>query len=1329
MEDYYIGLDIGDASVGYAVIGKDYHLVKNHSKNMWGARLFEPGKTAKERRLFRSSRRHYERRRKRIALLQRMFEEEILKVDATFFLRLKESFCWKEDSHYKKDYNLFIDSSYNDKIYYKEYPTIYHLRHKLMYSKEKMDIRLVYLGIHHILKYRGNFLYEGQNFDVKSLDVPSKIKSVLNIFAENFEMVDLTQMDQIDFSALENLFINKQISLKQKQEEIQELLKKCFFNSNQLKQFCLLLLGKKANLTVLFSLEGEKVEVNFSSSKYEEERENISLILGEKMDYVEQLFELYSNLFYKSMFSSDSSKVVTCLSEAMLQVYTKHEKDLKLLKKLLKEQDPTLYSSFFREKGDNSYESYIHNSSKFDYDALKKYLKKILSSISSPVVDQILEDIEKDNFLRKINVVQNSLYPYQVHLQELRQILYNQGQYYPFLLEKYDEKTTKIEQLFIFRIPYYVGPLNLNADENGNSRSFAWLTKRENEKITPFNFHQVVDVEKTAENFILRMTNFCTYLLTEKVIPKNSLLYTEFMVLNELKQIRVNGHKLPLVLQQKAIKELFLKQRVIKDSTFKKWLIKQNEYPFLNGNLEIKGYQKEDQFASSMGVFIDFIDIFGEITFQNQKMIEKLIEWITIFEDKKVLKQKIARSYPSLTEEILKKIISKKYQGWSRLSFELLTGTTGICYIDSFGEMFSIMDLLRTTEENFMQILCNKKYGFEEKIYHYNYKEEKSEITLEDVLRIPTSPSVKKGIWQSVCLTSELVSFMGYPPKHIFIEVARSDEKKKRTMSRIDKIRKQYLQMEKSLKEQIEYKKLMGELENYDVLDERVYLYFMQFGKCLYSSKPLNIHDLSSYEIDHIIPRSLIKDDSFDNLALVYKEMNQCKKADLTLKTSIIEKQKSFWKLLQDHDFMSSKKYFNLCRKEFRAEDIEGFINRQLVETRQIVQHVIHLFNSIYKEDTVVSVKASLSSDYRKRYQLYKFRELNHFHHAQDAYLAACLGLYILVRYPKLKNEFIYNLYLQKKIVFSNNSNRYGFILDGMEKDYEDKERSVYLNMQNFHDCVKKTIYQNDPLITRKCEFYSGAFYNQTLYKKGSSSSLVEKKKGLDPLKYGGYTGIQEAYSMLISYVKRGKTVKKMIGIPALLDSMERNGQNVLKEYICKKEGIDHFTILKKYIGRHQAIFYKGQLCYLSSSSEVFNGVEFTLDYAHMEKFKDTFNLIYNQAKGTLDEHLVDELVDYILGKMKIAYPLYQSEREKLELFIKEGYYINLRLEEKIRLIRQLFICLSASPSRADLKFLNEKQSSIKFSDAIGRRSGQNIGTGKFIYTSLSGLRRNTYEF
>lgn len=1326
MKDYYIGLDIGDASCGYAVIGDDFHLLKNHSKNMWGARLFEEGKTAKERRLFRSSRRRYDRRRQRIALLQRMFEEEMLKLDETFFLRLKESSLYKEDSHYKNTYTLFIDKSYTDQMYYREYPTIYHLRHQLMYTKEKMDLRLVYLALHHLIKYRGNFLYEGQEFNAERIDIPSKFSQILKDFAESFDDVDETQIEKIDYVSLETLLINRKISSRQKQEEMEVYLKSFFINRKQLKQFCALLLGKTSNVTVLFCLEDmDKMEVCFSSSKYDEEKENVSFALGEQMEILEKMYELYSNLFYKSIFSSSSN----CISEVMISIYDKHKEDLQILKNVLKSHpDKTLYDSFFRGKGKNSYESYIHQSKDFDYDALKKYLTKMLSSITSPEVSYILEELEKDTFLKKINTVQNSLYPYQVHLQELRKIIENQGKYYPFLLEKWDDQTTMIERLFTFRIPYYVGPLNRNVDKMGNPRSFAWFTKKKNEKITPFNFDEVVDIQKSAETFIVRMTNFCTYLLTEKVIPKNSLLYTEFMVLNEIKQIRIDGQPLSLSLQKKMIDELFLKQRVIKDATFRKWLIEEKEIPNLGRDFNISGYQKDGQFASNMGVYIDFINIFGEITSKNKNMIEKIIEWITIFEDKKILKQKIQNAYPFLDEDTIKKILSKKYQGWSRLSRELLTGTTGICYVDSSGEVFSIMDLLKTTNENFMQILSNKKYGFEEKIYHYNYTEEKEQIMLEDVLRIPTSPSVKKGIWQSICLTSELISFMGYPPKHIFIEVTRSDKEKIRTVSRADKIRKQYAAMESSLKEQIEYKKLMKELEQCDVIDDRMYLYFMQMGKSLYSSKPLHIHELSDYEVDHILPRSLIKDDSLDNLALVYKEENQLKKDDLTLKSSIVQSQKPFWQILKEKGFMSSKKYYNLCRKEYRPEDIEGFINRQLVETSQIVKHVIQLFSSIYKEDTVVAVKAKLSSDYRTHYQLYKFRELNHFHHAQDAYLAACIGLYLMKRYPKLQNEFLYNLYLHKKDFFSNGKDRYGFVLDGMKKDFTDLDGNIF-HMRNFHDCLKKTIYQNDPIITRKCEFQSGTFYKQTLYKKGSSSSLIPKKNGLDPMKYGGYTGIQEAYSMLISYVKKGKTLKKLVGVPILIDSMEKNGQRVLKDYICKEEGIDDFTILKNYIGRHQAIHYKGQLCYLSSSGEVFNGVEFKMCVEGMEKFKETLNIIYNHAKGNLDESLVNELVSYILKRMKEAYPLYQSEREKITSFIEGGYFDPLTIDEKVRLIRQLFIVLSASPGRADLKFLNEKQHAFTFSDSVGRRSGQNITSGRFIYPSYSGLRKNTYEF
>ena len=51
---------------------------------------------------------------------------------------------------------FFNDKDYTDKDYYKDYPTIYHLRSKLMTEKTP-DIRKVFLAIHHIIKNRGHF--------------------------------------------------------------------------------------------------------------------------------------------------------------------------------------------------------------------------------------------------------------------------------------------------------------------------------------------------------------------------------------------------------------------------------------------------------------------------------------------------------------------------------------------------------------------------------------------------------------------------------------------------------------------------------------------------------------------------------------------------------------------------------------------------------------------------------------------------------------------------------------------------------------------------------------------------------------------------------------------------------------------------------------------------------------------------------------------------------------------------------------------------------------------------------------------------------------------
>ena len=177
---YYLGLDIGTNSVGWAVTDENYNLYKYAGKRMWGIRLFEGGETAEQRRISRSNRRRLSRKKQRIDLLQELFAKEIAKIDPTFFIRLNESRLHLEDKSTGEKFPLFTDKDYTDIQYYKEYPTMYHLRKELIENPKAHDIRLVYLACHHILKNRGHFLINGSFSDVKKLS--SVCESMLNSF-------------------------------------------------------------------------------------------------------------------------------------------------------------------------------------------------------------------------------------------------------------------------------------------------------------------------------------------------------------------------------------------------------------------------------------------------------------------------------------------------------------------------------------------------------------------------------------------------------------------------------------------------------------------------------------------------------------------------------------------------------------------------------------------------------------------------------------------------------------------------------------------------------------------------------------------------------------------------------------------------------------------------------------------------------------------------------------------------------------------------------------------------------------------------------------------
>lgn len=157
----YVGIDMGTNSVGMAVTDENYRLYRVKGKDFWCSRLFAEANTADERRINRISRRRRQREVARQGILRELFAEEIDKVDEGFFSRLDESRYHIEDRDVQQPYALFADSGYTDKDYYREYPTIFHLRNELLHpKKEQYDVRLVYLAIANMFKHRYHRKYQ-----------------------------------------------------------------------------------------------------------------------------------------------------------------------------------------------------------------------------------------------------------------------------------------------------------------------------------------------------------------------------------------------------------------------------------------------------------------------------------------------------------------------------------------------------------------------------------------------------------------------------------------------------------------------------------------------------------------------------------------------------------------------------------------------------------------------------------------------------------------------------------------------------------------------------------------------------------------------------------------------------------------------------------------------------------------------------------------------------------------------------------------------------------------------------------------------------------------
>lgn len=1314
-KEYYIGLDIGTNSIGWAVTDTNYNILKKNRKFLYGVRLFEEAKTAVERRINRNNRRRLDKRNDRLKFLKNSFEKYILEKDSLFFERMEDSFFYEEDKRTKQKNTLFNDENFKDKDFHKKYPTIYHLRYELMNSKEEHDVREVYLAIKHILKSRGHFLFE--NFEVSDSEKTNN-KDTLKELIINFEDY-ISTLEDLDFEINDidkfcDILLDLSIRKKDKETNLKSLVK------GKDKVIIRLLIGFETQLDKIYinneNIVENKVKINFSNSKYDEKYSEIEPILGEDIELIDKSKEIYDYVILQKILKDSNS-----ISESKVKSYAKYKEDLSKVKYFIKK--------YF------SIEDYklIFSSKDYRKKVLEiketKFKELEIEDEDKELSDYIINSISEGTLLEVQKSISNSVIPMQLHLYELKKILDNSSNYLTFLNEVDDTNLSlkeKIIQIFEFRIPYFIGPMN-------DKSEFSWVERNDyNSKVYPWNFNEVINVKKSAENFITRMTRKCTYLHNENALAKNSLLYSKFMVLNELNNVKINGERLSTDLKQKIYKQCYLLNEKMSKNKLKKMLKLNNLY----NDIEITGV---DELNATLKPHIDMYKILGEDFNRDpyKELAENVIFWVTVYNgDKKMISDKITEVYSDmLNQEQINKLSSLKYSGWGNLSRKFLTE------VEHYGEetggaCINIIDMMWEYSLNLMELLSNK-YKFLESLDKIKEVKVINKLNYENIMEdLVLSPSVKRSVWQTLRIIEEIKKIMKYDPKKVFVEVTRKEDIVKTTK---DKRKKQLEDKYKDIKDVD--KNILDELKNTDEKEfrrKKLYLYFSQMGRCMYSGENIHLEDLFNsniYDIDHIYPRSLTKDDSWNNLVLVRKDINGAKSNDYPLSNDIRKARHAFWTLLKNKKLISDIKYERLIGSEkLSPEILEKFVARQLVETSQTIKNVIEVLKTMFTNTQMCYVKAEGVSEFRKRYNYLKVREINDLHHAHDAYLNIIVG-------NAYDEQFTRNpiLWLRKnRDETKNGKNDYN--LEKMfDNDIIVKDRKIFDKIE-VNKKIERFLYQKLPLVTKRTKEEKGAISDLQLISKKSIDlkNMYIPIKGNNSIlannleKYGAFNKVSGSYFVLVSHVLKKKRVRTLETLPVYISKGIKSRADLILYFKEKMKLIEPEILIDKIpIGS----VFKINGCYYTLRGRSNDGLLYNLnlqlkldrDNTNYIKYIIKFNETGINRKDKNDNFLITKelnklLFEEIVNKITNTIFYYRNnkgkENEVLRVLAKDKFN-DLDLKNQCSVIVKILGYFSNSRDLFDLSDFGgaSKSGTIKFSKNI-----ENIDEIKLISKSITGI-------
>lgn len=1176
--EYYLGLTVSPTSVGWAVTDKHYRIQKARGKALWGVRLFDEAQTAEDRRAARASRRNIERQKRRLHLLENAFADELAKVDPNFLTRKKESWLWKEDKTTGSKYSLFADSGFTDKAYHAKYPTVYHLRSELIHSKEPHDIRLVYLALHHLMKARGHFFFDmSEGTDPTASFVP-QFEGFCNDLSDVYD-VDFVGSKKDEY--IETLQ-DKSLRLSEKTKKLRMLLasgKTAEIDPGYVSD---LLAGKSVPLSKLFcdeTLKDADVKNISLQSGLDEVYDDLCALLGDRTELIVSAQGVYDAAHLAQILGE-----YAYISDAKVSLYEQNRRDLKTLKAYVRAKYPQEYSHIFNEKsmkknGDNggianyaAYSKYHHESGEFicTQEAFCKFLKTTLPEMkndaeSDPEISRIYRQIEDGTFLPRLRNTDNRVIPYQLQLVELQAILDNAKNYLSFLNNVDADGLTvadKIIKTFCFRVPYYVGPVNPQANNHWAER----LPGAEKENLYPWNFDKIVDKNKSAENFINNLIGHCTY-TGDPVLPKNSLLYSEFSLLNEINPIRINNELLDVDVKKQMVEDLFYKQsgKVTKAKIIK----------YLRG----KGImEKEDvltgidnDITANVNSLRDFVSILDRT--HDNELVESIIRAVVVFSgDKGMLKDWLKKNASCLTETEVQRICRLNYSGWGTLSKTFLTD---IYTPAGANDSKNIIEMMRDTCMNLMQLLT-QDYEFAKNASEYYEKHHASSMSLNDMLEdMYVAPAARRGIRQALSIVSEITRICGAVPKKIFVEMERENRAevdKKRTVSR----KEQLLKLYRSKDFPAEYKYLLNELlaeDESNLERRRVYLYYSQLGHCAFTGEKINRAAVNSsdFNLEHIYPQSLVRDNGWDNLLLVNTLSNSAKGKKYPIVESVRQKMQPFWAELKKLGLMSVEKYMRLVRSsKLTRRELTAFIERDLTQTRQTTKALTVLLQKQYGDKTkVVFSKASNVAAFvqwanepeqekETGLRYIKCVDVNDLYRAKDAYLNIVVGNTYDCKFTE---QFFLNIEEEK---YSLNKVFEYTTPGAWDADTSLKVVMAYLNRNNI-------------LMTRKSFERKGKLFDLQILPAGQGQ--LARKQGMDVSKYGGYNKRSVTYFIIVEFDKGKKRSRAIQPVYLHLENLYRENPIAYCENILN---LVNPAIIRSHIMVGSLLEIDGKRLYLS---------------------------------------------------------------------------------------------------------------------------------------------------